>query len=321
MILKIDNVKKDFGADNKGSCVNLIDYYHKENELKIPENIRYMFSHFENQVQRNDALKAIDDNKGKLKTKDKKFFSLTINPNENEQKHLIKLATGKDVVSVNQLDPDEIKAVESLYRSYTRDVMDIYAQQFNREKVKSGADLVYFGMMETERRYKREDVAVKSGEVKVGDIKPGLNFHVHVIVSRNDATKTVSLTPNTKWKRQEGTLNGNKYKSGFYFSEWVLLSGQKFNDKFDFRQLSPEYIKLFKIYMQQPDSTKNLKIQKENFESLKREKAVKKASHIASTVFNNITNEAKELEGLRLVFDTGVDVAAAANLTLKDFEK
>ena len=54
--------------------------------------------------------------------------------------------------------------------------MDLYAENFRREKIKSGKDLVYFGRVETERHYRNSDEEVKEGQAKSGDRSPGYSF-------------------------------------------------------------------------------------------------------------------------------------------------
>ncbi len=43
---------------------------------------------------------------------------------------------------------------------------------------------MYYARVETERSYHPEDEEVKQGITRIGEPKPGLNLHVHVIVSR-----------------------------------------------------------------------------------------------------------------------------------------
>ena len=62
--------------------------------------------------------------------------------------------------------------------------MDEYARNFQREAVKNGGDLMYYARIETKRTYSPSDEEVRQGTAKIGEVKPGLNLHVHVIVSR-----------------------------------------------------------------------------------------------------------------------------------------
>ena len=118
--------------------------------------------------------------------RDDKFYMLSINPSQDEAAHLIRKVTGKQVTEFEQLTVEEQEKVIHELKNYSRNCMDLYAENFRREKIKSGKDLVYLGRVETERHYRNSDEEVKEGQAKSGDRKPGLQLHVHIIVSRND---------------------------------------------------------------------------------------------------------------------------------------
>lgn len=88
--------------------------------------------------------------------------------------------------------------------------MDEYARNFYRDKIKGGNDLVWYGRVETERHYKGDAEEVKNGTVKCGDKKPGLQLHIHIIVSRMDKSQTVSLSPLTKSRGNRQLLDGKE---------------------------------------------------------------------------------------------------------------
>ena len=50
-----------------------------------------------------------------------------------------------------QLTVEEQEKVIHELKNYSRNCMDLYAENFRREKIKSGKDLVYLGRVETER--------------------------------------------------------------------------------------------------------------------------------------------------------------------------
>jgi hypothetical protein len=56
-------------------------------------------------------------------------------------------------------------------------------------------DLVYFGKLEHNRYYTYKDLEVRKGLAKKGDIKPGEQMHVQIIVSRKDASNSIKLSP------------------------------------------------------------------------------------------------------------------------------
>lgn len=119
--------------------------------------------------------------------------------------------------------------------------MDLYAENFRREKIKSGKDLVYFGRVETERHYRNSDEEVKEGQAKSGDRKPGLQLHVHIIVSRNDVTQTVRLSPLARSKGSFNELNGKKVMVGFEHMEWKSRCADRFISMYGYKATHKYY--------------------------------------------------------------------------------
>ncbi|MFK1931363.1 pathogenicity island mobilization protein BfmB, partial [Bacteroides fragilis] len=130
--------------------------------------------------------------------------------------------------------PGEQESVLAQMKKFTRECMDEYARNFYREKIKSGDDLVWYGRVETERHYKNDDPEVKAGRVKAGDKKPGLQLHVHVIVSRMDRTQTVSLSPLSKSRGNRQILEGRQVVVGFDRSQWSSRCASRFNQSYDY---------------------------------------------------------------------------------------
>lgn len=180
MYIKVINPKTDGKKkyNNSGSCIPLVKYLGKEDRGKALNRELY-FSHNRDMVGGAEVIKAIDNNCPKIDKHEAKFYSLVIAPRADEMKHL-------------KNNPEKLKA-------FTRDVMDIYARNFNgkngKNKNMSGKDLIYFAKLEEMRYYRGTDIEVKQGKVKQGDPLPGDNTHIHIIVSRQDQTKTMKLSP------------------------------------------------------------------------------------------------------------------------------
>ncbi len=173
---------------NIGSVSKFVNYLDKENNGLVEDEKEQFFSHTGDNISNEEVIKNIDNNRAKLSKKDAKFYTISINPSKEELKHI-----GND--------KEKLKA-------YTRSVMDLYAKNFNREKILGGGDLVYYAKIENFRKFKGEDLAVKNGYNKQGELKPGNNRHVHIIVSRKDKTNKIKLSPKDK------AIGGNNYKVG-----------------------------------------------------------------------------------------------------------
>lgn len=219
--------------DNKGSCQLLADYLDKENQDDTLEGHKF-FSNDYDEVSKSTVINRIDTNISKLGKKDDKFYMLSLNLSHSESKWLISSVTGKDVDDFSTLSQLEKQAVFKELREYTRQAMDQYALNFNRENLKSGGDLVYYAMVETQRKYHYYEKAVKEGRAKTGDTKSGLNLHVHVIVSRKDKTQTMKLSPLSKSKGDNFVLNGKNVQRGFNHEQWKLKCSDLFCEMYNY---------------------------------------------------------------------------------------
>ena len=140
-------------SDNKGKCVQLVEYLSKElkEERSYYDNF---FSQKEDYVTPLTVMHHMDNNHRTLKRNDDKFYMLTINPSGEEQQHLIEKVTGKKTGEFSELSPEQQKEVLAEMKRLTRECMDEYACNFYREKIRSGDDLVSYVRVETERHYK-----------------------------------------------------------------------------------------------------------------------------------------------------------------------
>lgn len=226
-------------SDNKGSCMQLVKYLSKELEIPRPFFDTF-FSQTEDFVSAFDAMNHIDSNHRTLKKYADKFYMLSINPSKDELKCVIKRVTGKNISEFNDLSPEEQADVISDIKDFARKCMDQYAANFYRDKIKDGNDLVWYGRVETERHYKGTDEEVRNGSVDVGDVKPGLNLHVHIIVSRMDRTQTVSLSPLANSRGSKQKINGHDTVVGFNRIEWAERCASTFCKEYDYL---PYYVK------------------------------------------------------------------------------
>ena len=164
--------------NNSGSCSAVVNYLGKEDEDKGLDK-EFFFSHDKDQVLSIDVIRSIDNNCPSIVKGEARFYSLVVAPRPDEMDH--------------------IKNDKARLKQYVRDTMDIYAKNFNGKnganKNLTGKDLVYYAKLEENRYYKGTDEAVKQRKAKQGDVMPGDNTHVHVIVSRTDKSKIIKLSP------------------------------------------------------------------------------------------------------------------------------
>lgn len=262
-------------AENTGSCSKLAFYLEKENkdldkfsekakddsERRNIESIKqYFFNHTEDNISTNDVIFAIDKNKKKLSKTDAKYFAPTINFSQQELKHILRSVTQKnDIEDIWELTPDQHQQFNYLLQEFIRLVMTNYAKNFNRETkgLKSGNDLVYFAKIEHFRKFKGIDKEVLNGSRKTGELKPGINSHAHIIVSRKDKTQRMKLMPIVKEKNTSRTIGGNKYQVGFDRMKWINMNETSFDTFFNYQR--PELEKFNNQYILKNGSPKEKK--------------------------------------------------------------
>jgi hypothetical protein len=204
--------------DNKGSSVALIKYLgHEAREA----NVSCTFFN-----QRGDGItpsmvqQAIDGNVKGLRKNEIKFYSLVLSPSADELQHL----TGK---------PEGLK-------DFAREAMKNYAKGYNLAKGKKlgEQDLVWFATIHQHRHYRGNEPEVKKGKAKSGELKPGPQTHVHILVSKRDTTQKYSLNP-----------QGSKER--FSIKGWQRANEQSFDQLF-------AYERKMKVKTTKPAKTPNL---------------------------------------------------------------
>ncbi|MEM6342932.1 MAG: DUF5712 family protein [Bacteroidota bacterium] len=210
--MNIKIVKAERGS-NQGSVGKLVRYLEKENRGKASTERTPFFSHQRDRVSGYEVQRHIDGNVRKLSRKDGKFYLVNISPSQKELQHI-----GND--------PRKLMI-------YTRQVMQAYAENFG--KGLEGKDLVYYAKIEQDRYYHGNDPAVKAGKAKQGEPKPGLQTHIHVIVSRKDQENRLKLSP---LSRHRNTQTG-PVKGGFDREAFVRAAEQIWDKEMKYER-SPE---------------------------------------------------------------------------------
>lgn len=269
--MPISKPHSTLGATNTDSCIDLAIYLEKENKdlekllsktnnlnkiIDIESRKQLFFSHSKTNISTNDVICTIDNNKKKLSKTDAKYFAPTINFSQQELNHILTLVTKKPINNIWQLNKQEYQRYNLLIKNYIRLVMSNYALNFNRKEkgLKTGENLVYFAKIEHFRRYKGIDPDVVNGNNKSGNLKPGLNSHAHIIVSRKDKTQRLKLTPTTKEKSTDRTIGGNKYHVGFDRIKWINMNESSFDSFFKYER--PELEKFNNQYILKNGSPK-----------------------------------------------------------------
>lgn len=270
------------GASYSKSVTDFVEYLEKENNNIENEQKEFFFNNELDGISPNQVIKEIDKNTAKLKSKEPRYYSVTINPSQRELKHI-------------NNDPGKLK-------SYVRDLMKDYASSFHREihgRPVTAKDILYFAKIEYNRTYKGTDREIKEnapfsnkiaslenrirkidrGEmqgsikkikneisalkkaaphqingqmIEQGMLKPGAQMHAHLIISRKDRTNSASLSPGSKYKASEVVLQGKVIKRGFDRDGFFEKAEQRFDKKFSYHRNYVEAYRSRKTLLQAP---------------------------------------------------------------------
>lgn len=275
----ISITKQHLDSTFSQSASDFVDYLEKENEGKSPELQEHFFDQCNDQVSPEEVVKEIDGNTAKLKKREPKFYSLTINPSQRELR------------AINN-DP-------ALLRLYVREVMKDYAKAFYRDREVNVDEIKYFAKIEHERTFKGFDKQVRENQpyrariaklnndlrkiergelqgnpqklsrdidrliqemphkidgrpIEQGMKKPGLQTHVHIIVSRKDITNRFSLSPGSKYMESETKFKGQMVKRGFNRNQFYETAEKTFDKLFNYNRNFVETYRARKTYIKDP---------------------------------------------------------------------
>lgn len=244
------------GLSSKG----IIEYLSKE-DLDL-ENALY-FNNERNDISFQEAIDNIDDNKGSHSNSQSKFYMLNISPSQKELSYLdeqceryLDLTNFSKDEHIREVEKDRL--MKNMLQNYTNEMMQKYAENFNKDlKID---DLVYVAKVEKERTYKANDKHVlenlkrekdgleprlnsKGEKIQAGQKKEGLNYHIHVVVSRyekeGNQREKRSFSPMSKGKESKGL---NDSKIGFNRDNLNQESETKFDEYFHYkREINEKY--------------------------------------------------------------------------------
>ncbi|GAB3843050.1 DUF5712 family protein [Hymenobacter jeollabukensis] len=174
------NGKKAY--NNQGSAAQALNYL--THEARQNGEAPRFFNGQQDLLDREALLASLDGNVKGLRAGEAKFYSLVLSPSPEELAYI----GGGD---------------EAKLRAYTREVMAAYAAGF---RLKDGGavgkdDLVWGAIVHHERTHRGTDAAVRAGAARPGQVRPGLQAHVHVVVSARDRAQRVTLNPGGRVSR------------------------------------------------------------------------------------------------------------------------
>lgn len=271
------------GATYAQSSAGFVDYLEKENQGQDQENIEHFFNQYGDEISAEEVVKEIDENTAKLKKKEPKFYSITVSPSKYELRCLenssadLKRYTRElmkeYVKSFNReingrpITIDDIKYYAKIehkrtFKGTDRQVREnqpfatkILKLKNEIRKIEQGEaistiDKLKFKIAKLEREapYQQNGKRIVQGMEKAGD-----QSHIHIIVSRKDATNSVSLSPGSKYKASEVDMHGKKVKRGFDRDRFFEQAEKTFDKTFGYKRNFAETYKARKDFVKNPN--------------------------------------------------------------------
>jgi hypothetical protein len=270
------------GSSFSQSVSDFVAYLEKENEGIILEEREHFFNQYGDEFSSKEVIKDIDGNTAKLKKIEPKFYSITISPSAYELKHLQN--TSKDLKNYTRaLMQDYVNAFNREINGKPITIYDLkyYAkiehtrhfkgtdkhvienQPYATKILKLKQDIRKIERGTLEGSIKKNKQKMKKLErsaphqqngkrIVQGMKKEGNQSHIHIIVSRKDASNSVSLSPGSKYKASDVMINGKLVKRGFDRDTFFAKAEQTFDKTFDYRRNYTESYQAKKDFIKNP---------------------------------------------------------------------
>ncbi|GGW35233.1 MobB family relaxase [Arenibacter certesii] len=270
------------GTYSQGSA-DFVGYLEKENQGLEQQDVEHFFNQYGDEISAEEVVKEIDGNTAKLKKKEPKFYSITVSPSKYELRKLqnnsqdLKTYTRelmKDyVASFNReingrpISIDDIKYYAKIehQRAFKGTDFQIKENQPYATKIlqlKTEIQNVQDGRAEGNIKKMNREIAKlerqaphqQNGKrIVQGMAKDGNQSHIHIIVSRKDASNSVSLSPGSKHKASEVEMHGKKVKRGFDRDTFFAKAEKTFDTKFGYKRNFAETYKARKDFVKNPN--------------------------------------------------------------------
>ncbi|WNH11973.1 MobB family relaxase [Thalassobellus suaedae] len=270
------------GGNYSQSSTDFVDYLEKENQGLEQEDIEHFFNQYGDEIDAKEVVKEIDSNTAKLKNREPKFYSITVSPSQSELRKLqnssedLKTYTRaimKDyATSFNReingkpITVDDIKYFAKIEHQRTFKGTDKQVrenQPFATKilELKNNIRKIEYQQLEGNIKQMKTQIAKLEAEaphqqngkrIVQGTKKEGNQSHVHIIVSRKDASNSVSLSPGSKHKASEVEMHGKIVKRGFDRDAFFTKAESSFDKTFGYKRNYAESYKSKKDFIKNP---------------------------------------------------------------------
>jgi hypothetical protein len=267
------------------SAAEFVEYLEKENQGIEQDEIEHFFNQYGDEISAENVIKEIDANTAKLKKVEPKFYSITVNPSKYELRKLqnssedlkrYTRAIMKDYASSfnreitgKPITVDDIKYFAKIehqrtFKGTDRQVRENQPFATKILKLKKEIWKIENGELTGNIKQLKSEIAKLEASaphqsrglgrkrIVQGMQKEGNQSHIHIIVSRKDASNSVSLSPGSKYRSSEVMMNGKMVKRGFDRNSFFTKAEKTFDATFGYKRNYAESYQLKKDFIKNP---------------------------------------------------------------------
>tara|TARA_B110000037_G_scaffold222992_1_gene301148 strand:+ start:4107 stop:5135 length:1029 start_codon:yes stop_codon:yes gene_type:complete len=264
------------------SVANFVEYLEKENQGLNQEDMTHFFNQYGDDIYAKQVIQEIDGNTSKLKKTEPKFYSITVNPSKFELNRLknsredlkryTKVLMNDYVSSFNReingrpITIDDIKYFAKIEHSrtfkgtdkqvkenqpYASKILNLRNEisKIERGDLEGNIDKLKHDIVKLEREAPHK---IQGKRIVQGMKKEGNQGHIHIIVSRKDNSNSYSLSPGSKYKASEVTMNGKKVKRGFNRDAFFTNAEKAYDNTFVYKRNYVESYQAKKDFIKDP---------------------------------------------------------------------
>ena len=271
------------GGHYASSCADYVNYLEKENEHVPQEEQERFFNATDKDILPESVTSEIDGNTAKLKTSEARFYSITINPSSREMAKLRSNEQLKEYtrelmksyascfnreIDGRKVQPSDIKYFAKLEtqrhfkgtdwqvkenQPYATKILELKNQV---RKIQRGEEQGSIKILKKQIDQLERQAPHKIDGVRITQDmpKPGNQAHIHIIVSRKDASNRYSLSPGSTYKASEVMMNGKLVKRGFDRDRFFASAEKLFDQKFKFQRNFVESYASRKMFIKEPSN-------------------------------------------------------------------
>lgn len=271
------------GDNYSQSAADFVKYLEKENQNKELKKEEFFFNQNGDRISAKEVVQEIDGNTSKLKKIEPKFYSITVSPSKYELKRLQNRSEELKRYT-RELMKDYVACFNREINGKPITINDLtYYAKIEHQRTFKGSDIQIrenqpfaTKILELQKEIRTIESGEKEGSIKGlekqilklerqaphqqngnrivrGMQKEGNQSHIHIIVSRKDASNTFSLSPGSKYKSSEVMMNGKMVKRGFDRDQFFSKAEKTFDGTFGYKRNYVETYRARKGFIKNPN--------------------------------------------------------------------